>query len=180
MSVVGRERRCRVTNPGRDRSSFTYETALREAALDGPGLALRRRPKYDRSLRITGAAVAAALLVPLLGKLEVEELHVLVLDTRHALKRRLMIARGTLDHVDAHPREIFVSAIRLRGAGIILAHNHPSGVVTPSASDGTMTDRMVSAGEIVGIPVLDHLIVGADGAYYSFSEQGRITRNRSI
>jgi DNA repair protein RadC len=170
-----------VTNPpDRDRSSFTYEAALRDAVPAGPGGAVRRRLKYDRSLRITGAAEAAALLVPILGKLDVEEFHVLVLDTRHALKRRLMIARGTLDRVEVHPREIFISAIRLRGAGLILAHNHPSGVIEPSRDDEAMTERLVSAGEILGIPVLDHLVIGADGAYYSFSERGRITRKRPI
>ena len=81
--------------------------------------------------------------------------------------------RGVLTGVDVHPREIFRPAILGGAAAIVVAHNHPSGSAQPSAEDVALTRRLREAGELLGIPVLDHLIVPARGPCYAFSEEAR-------
>jgi DNA repair protein RadC len=81
---------------------------------------------------------------------------------------------GTLNSVIAHPREIFATAIADHAAEIIVAHNHPSGGLLPSKQDTAMTQQLVAAGEIMGIPLVDHIIVTKDG-WFSFREHLLIT-----
>lgn len=85
------------------------------------------------------------------------------LNTQSELIERLIISIGTLDSSLVHPREIFEPAIRLSAASIILTHNHPTGTLTPSPEDITLTTRLQEAGTLLGIPLTDHLIVGAKG-----------------
>lgn len=81
------------------------------------------------------------------------------------------LAVGTLTSVETQPREIFGHAFAARAAGIILLHNHPSGIPTPSGHDEDITSRVSSAGHLIGIPLLDHIIIG-DESYFSFHEAG--------
>ena len=81
------------------------------------------------------------------------------------------ITRGLLNASLIHPREVFAPAIVDRAAGIILAHNHPSGDPTPSADDRAATRQLVEAGRVLDIPVYDHVIVG-QGRFVSFAEAG--------
>lgn len=83
------------------------------------------------------------------------------------------ISKGTVNQTIAMPREVFRKAIDMGASSIILAHNHPSGDVRPSADDINLTRRMVDAGKILGINVLDHFVVGHN-SYYSFKENGDI------
>ena len=76
---------------------------------------------------------------------------------------------GTLNTSPVHPREVFKQAIRHSACNVILSHNHPSGDCMPSELDIEITERLVETGNIIGIPVIDHIIVGED-SYYSFSE----------
>ena len=87
------------------------------------------------------------------------------------LLRPLLVTRGTLDASLVHPREVFRPAINDAAASIILVHNHPSGDPTASAEDRAVTSQLKRAGEIVGIEVLDHVIVG-ENRYVSFAESG--------
>ena len=100
-----------------------------------------------------------------------EEFHVLLLNTQNEVLRDLQVTRGTLDASLVHPREVFRPAIAEAAASIILVHNHPSGDPTPSAEDRSVTRQLRSAGELVGIDVLDHVILG-EGRFVSFSEAG--------
>ena len=90
-------------------------------------------------------------------------------------------ATGTLSEVPMYTREIFKNAIINKASYIFIAHNHPSGDVSPSEADYQCTKKMIRAGEALGIPVRDHIIItGFDrGKYYSFAEQGLIDRYRS-
>lgn len=102
-----------------------------------------------------------------------EHLVVLLLNTKHKLLRRCDIGKGTLSNVLAHPRNVFRPAIVHNAAAIILAHNHPSGDPRPSRQDIEMTNVMVRAGEMLHIPVVDHVILGHKSTerncpYYSF------------
>ena len=81
---------------------------------------------------------------------------------------------GSLTVSIVHPREVFTLAVKESAAAVIFLHNHPSGDPTPSQEDRALTARLVSAGEVLGIRVLDHLVVG-DGRYVSFADQGWLT-----
>ncbi len=78
---------------------------------------------------------------------------------------------GTISEALVHPREVFREAIREAGSSIIIAHNHPSGVLTPSREDIHTTKRIKEAGEIIGIELLDHLII-TESSYLSLKEEG--------
>lgn len=120
---------------------------------------------------VRGPADVHARFGPRLRDLPQEEFHVVLLDVRHRIVREVMATRGTLDASLIHPREVFRLAILERVAGVILVHNHPSGDPTPSPEDRRVTKQLAEAGTAVGIPVLDHVVVG-DGRYVSFSESG--------
>ena len=82
-----------------------------------------------------------------------------------------VVSIGSLNSSIVHPREAFKLAILNSAAGVVFAHNHPSGVPSPSEEDRRITDRLRKAGELLAIPVLDHVIIG-DGTYYSFADNG--------
>lgn len=89
-----------------------------------------------------------------------EEFLIVTLDTRHRPIRIVRITRGTLDASLVHPREVFSAAVADCASALLLAHNHPSGDPTPSPQDLALTERLVKCGELMGIRILDHLIVG--------------------
>ena len=97
----------------------------------------------------------------------------LSLDGAGNLILRRIITIGLLDMSLAHPREVFAGVITDRAAGVIIGHNHPSGIAEPSSEDVKTTQQLVAAGILLGIPLLDHLIVTKDN-YFSFREQGLI------
>jgi DNA repair protein RadC len=119
--------------------------------------------------RVAGAAEVYGLLANL-GTKDREHLVALFLNVRHRVIRRRTIAIGSLTGVDVHPREVFKPAISASAAAIILAHNHPSNDATPSRADIELTTRLRSVGDLVGIPVLDHLIICREG-YVSLAER---------
>ena len=124
--------------------------------------------------RIGSASDCAALLSNLLRDEAAEVFAILCLSTKHRLIAYHEVSRGALDATLVHPREVFKAALLANAAAIILAHNHPSGDPTPSPDDLALTQRLVHAGQIIGIDVLDHVIVG-DGLWTSFLESGRIS-----
>lgn len=107
-----------------------------------------------------------------LAHLDREHFVVLLLDTKNHLIASPGVSVGILSSSIVHPREVFKPAVKAGAANIILTHNHPSGSVRPSTEDRTVTNRLVEAGEIFGITVLDHVIIG-DG-YLSMKESGDI------
>ena len=94
----------------------------------------------------------------------------ITLDGAHQVITVRIISIGTINRTLVHPREIFAGAINDRAAAIILCHNHPSGNTEPSTEDIEITDRIKSAGKIMGIEILDHIILGKVPDYYSFLE----------
>lgn len=108
---------------------------------------------------------------PLLRDLRHEVFKVVLLDAKHCIIRDSTVSEGSLTLSIVHPREVFNLAVRESAAAVIFLHNHPSGDPQPSQEDRLLTDRLVSAGEILGIRVLDHLIIG-DGKYVSFADHG--------
>ncbi len=114
---------------------------------------------------------AVDLLMEEMRYLKVEHFRVLFLNTRHEVMQNNVISIGTLNSSLVHPRETFSAAISYSSAAIILAHNHPSGDPSPSHEDLVINTRMVQSGALLGIPVLDHIIIG-DGRFVSLKEQG--------
>jgi DNA repair protein RadC len=102
-----------------------------------------------------------------------EHFVVLLLDGRHRVVRECEVSQGTLTASLVHPREVFRTAVREASAAIVLVHNHPSGDPSPSPEDREVTRRLVRAGEILGIRVLDHVVIAEHG-FYSFRESGEL------
>ncbi|HEB54075.1 MAG TPA: DNA repair protein RadC [bacterium] len=99
-----------------------------------------------------------------------ENFFVVLLDVRNRVMGLHVVSTGNVDSAPVHPREVFGPAVRESAAAVVIAHNHPSGDPGPSEQDHSVTARIKSAGELLGIEVLDHVVVGAD-RYYSFAEQ---------
>ena len=143
-------------------------------------LTIRYTVKTDRAghpvvlgRRIHTPAECASALSGLLQDEAAEVFAILCLSTTHRVMAYHEVSRGTLDATLVHPREVFKAALLANAAAIILAHNHPSGDPTPSPDDVALTQRLVQAGQMIGIPVLDHVIVG-DQRWISFREIGRL------
>lgn len=101
----------------------------------------------------------------------VETFLAVLLDVKHRPLRDVRVSTGILNGSLIHPREVFAPAVQERAAAVILVHNHPSGDPGPSPEDREVTRRLRAAGEILGIPVLDHVIIG-EHAFFSFREEG--------
>ena len=136
-------------------------------------LALSQRlqqPATNEQTTLSSPADAAKIVVPAMRYLDQEELHVVLLDTRNRVLGIKMIYRGSLHSSIIRIGEVFRPAIEAPAASIIVAHNHPSGVTSPSAEDIHVTKEVCKAGKLLNIKVLDHLIVG-DGTHTSLRER---------
>src|SRR5207247_9612909 len=111
---------------------------------------------------------------PLMRGVRREIFNVILLDGKNTIIKDVTVSEGSLTLSLVHPREAFVPAVRESAAAVIFVHNHPSGDSDASPEDRALTERLVSAGEIIGIRVLDHVIIG-DHEYISFADQGWLT-----
>ncbi len=109
---------------------------------------------------------------PWLAQEKIEVFSCALVDARLRLIRKEVISKGTLTASIVHPREAFRPAVRNAASGVIFAHNHPSGDPAPSDEDRRITGRLEEVGRILGIPMLDHVIIGAGSDYYSFADSG--------
>ncbi|EJL46589.1 DNA repair protein [Brevibacillus sp. CF112] len=122
--------------------------------------------------RIRMAVDAVGLFQKFLQETDREEFLLLCLSTKNEPTAIHTVSMGSLDSSIVHPREVFKVAFLANAASVIVAHNHPSGDPTPSEPDLEVTKRLQEAGELLGITVLDHIIVGTEGAYVSLREKG--------
>lgn len=129
--------------------------------------------KPSRRLSLGSPEKVAALLMPRMRDLEREHFVALIVDSKLRLKKEVDIAIGGLNAAIIHPRDLYKTAIRSNGSGLIVAHNHPSGDVSPSREDIMLTKRLSEAGKILGIEFHDHVIIG-DGQWLSLKEKGVI------
>ena len=139
------------------------------AALELGRRVMARRPA--ERLQVMGPGDAAAYLMPEYGSRPVEQFGVLLLDTRHRVIRPVLVSIGSQDATPVQPREVFRQAVLASATAVVLFHNHPSGDPQPSQDDVHLTLRMVAAGELMGIAIVDHVILG-DGRYCSLKESG--------
>jgi len=124
-----------------------------------------------KDLVIKGPEDVAKLVMPKMRHLEQEHFKVVSLNSRNMVLGVTTLFIGPLNTNIVHPREVFKEALKRTAAAIILAHNHPSGNITPSEDDISVTKRLKEVGEIVGIEVLDHIIIG-DGDFTSMKDKG--------
>lgn len=130
----------------------------------------------DELSRLYGRAVdkpsnAAAMLRAQLEFEAVEVFVVLLLDGKHRVRAFAEVSRGSATTSIVHPREVFGPAVRESAVAILVAHNHPSGDPEPSTEDINVTKRLATAGTILGIPLLDHVVIGHGGTFVSLRER---------
>lgn len=125
---------------------------------------------YGKSVRTPSAV--HDMLRNLIGSEAQEVFCALLLDGKQRVTAYVEVSRGTLTASLVHPREVFGAAVRMGAAAIIVAHNHPSGDPEPSAEDMHVSERLRQAGDVLGIPVLDHVVVGAE-SFVSIRERLR-------
>jgi len=124
-----------------------------------------------REPRIRGPADVHRRLGPRLRDRRQEEFWALYLDTQNRVLAERRLTVGLLDASLVHPREVFAPAVSAGASSLLLAHNHPSGDPEPSADDVAVTRQLVDSGDLLGIPVRDHVVLG-DGRYVSLMERG--------
>ena len=131
-----------------------------------------REVRADYLPPINHSGAAAAFVRSLLSGRDREALVAVHLDARNQPTSMELVSLGSLTASIVHPREVFKAAILSNAASVILAHNHPSGSLAPSAEDWAITDRLRNAGGILGIDVVDHVIV-TDSGFLSMLEEPR-------
>ena len=148
----------------------------------GPTKAARLLAAFELAARIAREGRAALprirepedvvrLFQSRLRDLAVEEFHLLALDSQSQVLRDVLVTRGLLNSSLVHPREVFRPAIAEAAAGIIVVHNHPSGDPTPSAEDRAVTQQLAAAGQLLDLPLYDHVILAGD-RFISFATEG--------
>lgn len=130
-----------------------------------------RNFKYSGSRQVRCADDAASILFEYIGNTDREEFVAMVLSTKHYVNALNTVSIGSLDASLVHPREVFKPAILANASDIIVGHNHPSGDPSASPEDIAVTKRLVEAGRMLGISVLDHIIVGDPGRFTSMQAQ---------
>src|SRR2546425_2623108 len=130
---------------------------------------------YEQQIR--SSANASAILQTYLADVDREHFVVLLLNQKNRVIGLHTVSVGSLTASVVHPRETFKAAILANAAAIICGHNHPSGDCQPSKEDRAITARLVEGGKLLGISVLDHVIIGGEGRYFSFADEGLLERS---
>lgn len=139
------------------------------AAIELGRRALARRA--GERFQVLGPRTAADYLMPEYGARPVEQFGALLLDTKHRVLRCALLSTGSQDATSVQPRDVFRQALLASATAVLLFHNHPSGDPHPSPEDVELTLRLRAAGELMGVTVVDHVILG-DGKYCSLKETG--------
>ncbi len=145
-----------------------YRLALvREATIPTP---------WDKTVR--GSSDVAAFMAPLVADLDRETFWVVMLDGKNKVIGVNLVSVGSLTAALVHPREVAKALILSNSAAAILVHQHPSGSPEPSTEDLALTERLRAVGDLLGIRILDHVILGHDGAYRSLAGEGLLGGSR--
>jgi DNA repair protein RadC len=124
---------------------------------------------HPSRVEIRDSQTAYRLLEPLFDGLDREHFMVVGLDAKHAVIGINTVSIGSVTMSIVHPREVFKPLVLMNASAVILAHNHPTGDVTPSQEDRALTRRLKDGGDLLGITVLDHVVLG-EGRYHSFAD----------
>lgn len=129
-----------------------------------------KRKAQERSLTFKHPEDISAYYMEDMRHLEQEEIHAMFFNTKQVMIKELLLARGTVNASVMTPRELLIEALRCRAVSMVLIHNHPSGDTAPSRADILLTRRVKEAGDVIGIQLIDHIIIG-DRCYLSFRQQ---------
>ena len=130
-----------------------------------------KRNLHQKPISFHSPEAIAAYLMEDMRHREQEELMMMCFNTKQTLIKEVLLSRGTVSASVISPREVFIEALKCRAVNIILLHNHPSGNPSPSRDDIDFTENMKNAGELIGIRLIDHIIIG-DNSYISLKERG--------
>ena len=130
-----------------------------------------KRRTMEQPLVLTEPKAVAEFYQEDMRHLTQEQFHVMLFNSKQILIRDLLLSKGTVNASLVSPREIMIEALRYQAVSLILVHNHPSGDPEPSSDDVQITMQVAEAGELIGIPVLDHIIIG-DNSFVSLKERG--------
>ena len=133
----------------------------------------RKAAEAGEAPKITSSDSAFQIIYPLLADHQHEEFWLLLLNRANRVIGKENLSKGGVAGTVVDPKMVFHIATRKLASAIILAHNHPSGNLRPSEADRSLTRKLVEAGKVLDLPILDHLIVGHN-AYYSFKDEGLI------
>ena len=145
----------------------------------GEGARLYRPGAPEDRPEITSPEAAADVLLPVLDGLDREHCLTLNLDTKHRLVAATTVSVGSVDHTFMSPREVFRDALLHGASALVIAHNHPSGDAEPSRDDQLITRRLVRAGELVGVELLDHIVIGHE-RWVSLARRGALTNESAL
>lgn len=175
-----------VTNCGEDMTELSNLTIEELCVVEGIGeskacqilaaIELGKRVKQTQSIRkskLSSPSEVVRFFSAELSELRVEKFIAVLLNTKNEVINWELISIGSLNASIVHPREVFSRAIKRSAASILVVHNHPSGHVDPSREDINITKRLAEAGQLIGIPLIDHIIIGKD-KYYSFKEENQL------
>lgn len=133
----------------------------------------RRRSEIHEKVQITRSSQAYEILQEQLADCNFEQFAAILLNRANRVIRTVNISSGGITGTVVDPKKVFKFALEFNATSMILGHNHPSGQIHPSEADISLTRKMKNAGELMDIPILDHIIVG-DERYYSFADEGRL------
>ena len=135
---------------------------------------IRRLFNSSRDKAITiGSPIAIMEMNKDMAHLDQEEIRIVMLNVKNRVIGIKQITKGTISRSLVSPKEIFSPAVRKKAAGIVMVHNHPSGIVEPSSEDKKITEKFKEAGDILSISLVDSIIIGKNG-FYSFKEEGEL------
>ena len=136
----------------------------------------RRRIMARRQIalkKVCSPEDVAWLMIPEMKGLDREHFKAILLNTKNGILKIVTVAIGSLNAALVHPREIFKAAVSASAAGIIVVHNHPTGNPEPSREDRDLTERFARCGDLIGIDLVDHIVIGGD-SYVSMRERGLV------
>ena len=136
---------------------------------------IREKQNLYGMKRFSDPAELVRMMKPILSMADREILLVLSLNNRLEPMAMEIAAVGSLNSCQVHPREVFKHAVLSNAAFVIAVHNHPSGDFIPRPEDRAITKRLAGSGALLGIPLIDHIIVGQDDSYFSFRENGMLS-----
>lgn len=175
----GKENFYKVVASCKSAKEISYKTGLSESQATKILLSIEVGKRFCEAqafenVMFDNPKSVAEYLMPMLKNLQAEHFVVLCVNGKRKLIRKCIISKGILGNTLVHAREVFKEAIVNNSASIIVAHNHPSGCAFPSQDDKEITKYLVRSGDVLKIPVLDHIIIGSGGTYYSFMENKEI------
>lgn len=133
--------------------------------------ARKRAEEAETRKQISGSSDVVDIFKESLGELQHEEFHVLLLNHANKILKKVLVSKGSVNASLADPKLIFEVALKAKSSSIILVHNHPSGTLKPSKADIKITAKLKSAGELLDLPILDHIIIAETG-FFSFADEG--------